>query len=87
VELERVLLGHPCIADAAARGVPDDDFGQRLVAYVQLKPEAAVSAEEIAVWLRGKAARYQMPRDILLVDELPYTPLGKVDRKRVGAKE
>lgn len=87
VELERVLLGHPLIADAAARGVPDDDFGQRLVAYIQLKPEAAVSAEEIADWLRGKAARYQMPRDILLVDELPYTPLGKVDRKRVGAKE
>lgn len=84
VELERVLLQHPFIADAVARGMPDDDFGQRLVAYIQLKPGAVFSAEEIAGWLRGKAARYQMPRDIRMVDELPYTPLGKVDRKRVA---
>ncbi|MHA7964095.1 AMP-binding protein [Paenibacillus sp. CAU 1782] len=87
VELERVLLRHPLIADAVARGVTDDDFGQRLVACVQLQPGAVLSEAEIADWLRGKAARYQMPRDIRLVDELPYTPLGKVDRKRVAERD
>ncbi|WP_337099219.1 AMP-binding protein [Paenibacillus sp. YIM B09110] len=82
-ELEHILLQHPFIEDAAVVGVPDELFGQRLKAVVQVKVGTELDAETLIEWLRPRAARYQMPREIVFVDELDYTPLGKVDRKQL----
>lgn len=82
-ELEHILSQHPLIEDAAVIGIPDEQFGQRLKAVVQLMPGVALTADALFEWLRGRAARYQMPKEIVFVEQLAYTPLGKRDKKNL----
>ena len=76
-DVAAVLARHPHVTAAAAVGVPDPDWGQRLVAFA----EASVPAEALTAWLAAEVARHQRPRAILLLDALPLTPIGKVDRQ------
>ncbi|WP_309122033.1 AMP-binding protein [Paenibacillus sp.] len=85
IEVEQAILEHPQVEDAAVVGVQDEAYGQRLRAFVSMTPQASATKDELSEWLRTRLARYQMPRDIVLVDRLPYTPLGKLDRKRLTA--
>jgi acyl-CoA synthetase (AMP-forming)/AMP-acid ligase II len=85
-ELERVLVTHPDIDEAAVVGAPDPDFGQRLVAFVVPKPGAALTADGLKDWLDDKVARYQRPRSIELRAELPLTPIGKINKKALAAE-
>jgi acyl-CoA synthetase (AMP-forming)/AMP-acid ligase II len=80
-DVERVILEHPAVADAAVVGVADEPYGERLKAFVQPEADVQVTPAELADWLRPRLARFQMPREIVLVDRLPHTPLGKLDRK------
>jgi fatty-acyl-CoA synthase len=80
-EVTQVLLNHRDIEDAAVIGIPDEHFGQRLKAFVLLAPYAKLTKEELSEWLRTKLARYQQPKEIVFVDHLPYTSLGKLDKK------
>lgn len=79
-EVEQILLTHPQIEDAVVVGIADEHFGQRLKAIVQLFPDGTLQEEELLQWLRSRIARYQMPKEIVIVDHLPYTSLGKLDR-------
>jgi len=83
VELARVLVEHPAIEDATVIGIPDEAFGQRLKAFVQLASHAGLTEAQLQQWLRQKVARYQMPKEIVFVEQLPYTELGKPDRKQL----
>ncbi|MFD0958416.1 AMP-binding protein [Paenibacillus chungangensis] len=84
LELERLLHSHPLIEDAAVIGIPDEWFGQRLKAVVQRVPNASLTEEELLAWLRSKAARYQIPKEVVFTDEIAYTSLGKRDKKRTA---
>ncbi|MNP75753.1 Short-chain-fatty-acid--CoA ligase [compost metagenome] len=79
--MEQLLLTHPQIEDAAVIGMQDEQFGQRLKAIVRLTPQAETTEEELLQWLRSRLARFQMPKEIIVVDDLPYTSLGKLDKK------
>lgn len=81
LEVEQVLLTHPGVEDAAVIGIRDEHFGQRLKAFVLLAPYADTTREELFEWLRSRLARFQLPKEIIFVDHLPYTPLGKLDKK------
>lgn len=81
LEVEQVLLTHPGVEDAAVIGIRDEHFGQRLKAFVLLAPYADTTREELFEWLRPRLARFQLPKEIIFVDHLPYTPLGKLDKK------
>ncbi|MGE5703730.1 MAG: AMP-binding protein [Clostridia bacterium] len=81
IELEQILLLHPAIEDAAVIGIRDDLFGQRLKAVIQPAPDARLTKDELLNWLRPRVARYQMPKEIVFVDQIPYTQLGKRDKK------
>ncbi len=84
-EVERALLSHPDVAEAVAFGVPDDEWGQQLVAAVVAWPGRVLVAEDVLGHARRHLARARVPRRVLVVDDLPRTPTGKV--RRVGLAE
>ncbi|MFN8456845.1 MAG: AMP-binding protein [Anaerolineae bacterium] len=81
LELENVLIQHPEVDSVAVVGIPDPEFGQRLKAVVIPKPGARLDQATLLNWLKPRVARYQMPALIDFRDELPYTALGKLDKK------
>jgi fatty-acyl-CoA synthase len=77
-ELEQLLAGHPAVADVAVVGVDDEEFGQRLKAYVVRVPGAKLSEADVKAYVRANLARYKVPRDVEFLDVLPRNPTGKV---------
>jgi len=81
IDLENVLLQHPDIDTTVVFGIPDAEFGQRLKAVVVTNKKVPLSEVALKDWLKPRVARYQMPAIIEFRDQLPYTPLGKPDKK------
>ena len=78
-EVEEFLYTHPDIVDAQVVGVPDEKYGEELVAWVRLRPGAAeLTAAELREFCTGKLAHYKIPRYVRVVDEFPMTVTGKV---------
>jgi acyl-CoA synthetase (AMP-forming)/AMP-acid ligase II len=77
-EVEELLAGHESIEEAAALGVEDEKFGQRLKAFVVLRDGTELSEDEIKDYVRENLARYKVPREVVFVDELPRNATGKV---------
>jgi acyl-CoA synthetase (AMP-forming)/AMP-acid ligase II len=84
-EVEDLLAGIPGVGEVAVIGVPDDEFGQRLRAYVVPEPGASLDADELKAQVRRNLARYKVPRDIVFVDELPRNATGKVLKRNLSA--
>jgi long-chain acyl-CoA synthetase len=80
-EIEEVLKRHPKIEDAAAVGVPDRIKGQAAVAAVALKPGAEADKQELMSFCRDHMPEYRVPKAILLVEEIPRDPAGKLLRR------
>ncbi len=78
-EVERVLLGHPAVADCAVFGIPDVTDGEAVVAAVATR--ADVIASELVALVENSLAGYKRPRDIVFVEEIPRLPSGKVLRR------
>ena len=81
IELEQVLAQHPDLEGVAVVGIPDAEFGQRLKAVVVPNPNATLDQATLLAWLKPRVARYQMPAVVDFRTELPYTALGKIDKK------
>ncbi len=77
-EVENCLVRHDAVLEAAALGVDDADFGQRLRAFVVLHEGAEASEEDLRGWVRDHLARFKVPRDFVFLDELPRNATGKV---------
>ncbi|OXS77501.1 AMP-binding protein [Domibacillus enclensis] len=82
-DIERVLSYHPGIDAAAVIGIRDERFGQRLAAFVQPAPHLSLTTEELLSWLRPQLARFQLPKEIIFVQTMPHTALGKLDKKEL----
>ncbi|MBF8189480.1 AMP-binding protein [Nonomuraea sp. K274] len=82
-EVENFLARHPGVADVAVLGVPDEEYGQRLAAYVVQEEDAALSAEELKRAVKAELAGFKVPRDVEFVTSVPRNPTGKVDRGRL----
>jgi fatty-acyl-CoA synthase len=80
-EVEDLLARHPEVADVAAVGVEDDEWGQRLVAYVVRAPGSALREEDVQVHVRENLARFKVPREVRFLDELPRNATGKVVKR------
>ncbi|MGZ8178171.1 AMP-binding protein [Williamsia sp. SKLECPSW1] len=78
-EIEEFLYGHPDILDAQVVGIPDDRYGEELVACLRLRPGADdITAESLREFCRDGLARYKIPRYVQILDEFPMTVTGKV---------
>jgi malonyl-CoA/methylmalonyl-CoA synthetase len=77
LEIEETLRGHPAIADCAVVGAPDETWGERVVAAVELRADATLTLDELQAWTRPLLATYKIPRELRLV-ALPRNALGKV---------
>ena len=81
--VENALAEHPDVADNAVIGVPDEDYGQRLVAFIVPQPDADVDEESVRKFLTDRVSRFEQPRDIRIVEEIPRNPAGKVVRNEL----
>jgi acyl-CoA synthetase (AMP-forming)/AMP-acid ligase II len=81
VEVENALAKHDAVADVAVIGVPDDKFGEALLAFVVLNDGANLDLEGMVEFCRDKIAGYKIPRQLEVIDELPRNPSGKILKK------
>ncbi|MCH2400974.1 MAG: long-chain-fatty-acid--CoA ligase [Pirellulales bacterium] len=80
VEVEGVLMRHPAVQEAAVVGVPDSHWGETPHAFIVLRQDSAASADELIEFVRGELAHFKAPRSVSLIDSLPKTATGKVQK-------
>ena len=81
VDLENALMGHPSIQEATVVGVPDEKWGERPLASVVVIEGQSVTPDELADYLDGKVAHWQVPERWAFIEEVPKTSVGKFDKK------
>ena len=82
-EIEEFLYTHPKISDVQVIGVPDERFGEEVMAWVMLKPGESAEPEEIREFCRGRIAHFKVPRYVRVTDEFPMTVTGKIQKFRM----
>lgn len=82
VEVEEALRKHPAVVDVAAAGLPDEELGERVGALVVLN--ADVPVDDLIAFTREHLAPWKVPEYVTVVDEIPYTELGKVSRRQIA---
>jgi fatty-acyl-CoA synthase len=83
-EVEDCLARHEAVVEVAAIGVDDDEFGKRLKAFVVLKDDASADEEQLKAHVKDNLARYKVPREIVVLDELPRNATGKVLKRELA---
>ena len=79
-EIEEFLYTHPSVADVQVIGVPDERYGEELMAWIIARPGTSLSEEAVREFCQGKIARYKIPRYVKFVDSFPMTVTGKVQK-------
>ena len=81
VELENEIMAHPTVAEAAVIGVPHPKWSERPLACVVLREGETATKDEILAFLDGRVAKWWLPDDVVFVDEIPKTSVGKFSKK------
>jgi long-chain acyl-CoA synthetase len=84
-DVEDVLMTHPAVAMAAVVGRPDDRLGEEVVAFVALADGETASVDDLIAYVRERISAHKYPRELHIVDAIPLTSVGKLDRKRLRA--
>jgi fatty-acyl-CoA synthase len=79
-EVEEYLYKHEAVADVQVVGLPDERYGEEVCACVILREGASVEPEELREFCKGSIAHYKVPRYVLIVDEMPMTVTGKIQK-------
>ncbi len=82
-EIDEAVLKHPAVLDAAAVGIPDDNYGQEIMVCIVLKPETSCSEEEMRQFCINALGKFRTPKLILFMEDLPRGPSGKVQRLKL----
>jgi long-chain acyl-CoA synthetase len=85
-EVERVLLEDPRVAACVVLGKTDDRLGERVVAAIQLKPDATASADELLAVCAQHLARYKVPEQVVFVTDFPRNAMGKIVKREVAQR-
>jgi fatty-acyl-CoA synthase len=86
-EVEDLLAQHDAVDEVAVVGVPDDEFGQRLKAFVVLHDGASVSEQDLRAHVKSELASYKVPKEIEILDELPRNHAGKVLKRELRERD
>ncbi|QWF83834.1 acyl-CoA synthetase [Amycolatopsis sp. CA-230715] len=84
LEVENVLVEREDVVEAAVLGVPDEEFGQRLKAFVVPTEDASLDEEEVKAYVKENLARYKVPREVVFLEALPRNATGKVLRRKLS---
>jgi acyl-coenzyme A synthetase/AMP-(fatty) acid ligase len=84
-EVESVLHAHPAVAEVAVVGVSDAEWGERVRAFVSLKPGASVDGKELEMYCRARLSGPKVPRDFVFLQALPRNPTGKILKRELRA--
>jgi len=84
LEVEQTLNEHADVVEAAVIGVDDQQFGQRLEAYVVLRDDAAATTDDLKKHVKAHLAGYKVPRRVVVLDDLPRNDTGKVLKRELG---
>ena len=79
-EIENILECQQAVKEAAVIGLPDEDFGEKVVAAIALKDEIRITADELIEYCKGRLAPYKCPKQIFFVSELPRNAMGKIQK-------
>ncbi|MDD2050009.1 AMP-binding protein [Pseudomonas putida] len=82
-ELEEFFFTHPAVADVQVIGIPDDRYGEEIVAWIKFHPGHSASEIELQQWCKSRIAHFKTPRHFRFVDEFPMTVTGKVQKFRM----
>jgi fatty-acyl-CoA synthase len=85
-EIEEFLYGHPAVADVQVVGVPDERYGEEIMAWVIPREGATVDQDELREYCRGKIAHYKIPRYVAGCSEFPMTVTGKIQKHKLRAQ-
>jgi acyl-CoA synthetase (AMP-forming)/AMP-acid ligase II len=85
-EIEEKVLTHPAVAEIAVVGVPDPTWGEVGVAVCVLRPDAALTEQDLLAWLAPKVARYKLPKRVFFWSELPRSGYGKITKRLIHAE-
>ncbi|MFZ7945016.1 acyl-CoA synthetase [Neobacillus sp. 19] len=83
LEIEQLLAAHPAIDEVAVLGLPDEKWGEVVVAFITLKQTYTLQEEELKLYCESKLGRYKIPKQFMHVEELPKTHVGKIDKKKL----
>ena len=83
LEIESVLYNHPDVLEAAVIGVPDPQWGEAVKAVIVLKPTSKAGGRELIEFCKERLASYKVPKSVDIVDSLPHTEVGKVNKVKV----
>ena len=87
IDMENLLMGHPAVRDAAVVGVPHPKWQERPLALVVLKPGQQATQEQLKEHLGSAFAKWQWPDQVLFVEAIPKTSVGKLDKKRIRVEQ
>ncbi|MCZ7567385.1 MAG: AMP-binding protein [Ardenticatenaceae bacterium] len=82
-EVEDAISLHPAVRAVAVVGVSDPYWGERVKAFVELRPGTILSSDELLTYCSGRLARYKHPKEIVFVDNLPRNAMGKIDKQKL----
>jgi acyl-CoA synthetase (AMP-forming)/AMP-acid ligase II len=82
-EVETVLREHPAVADCAVYGLPDKDWGEKVCAAIEIRAGQSALVDEVMSFMKGQIAGYKVPKHIVIVEALPRTASGKIQRGKV----
>jgi long-chain acyl-CoA synthetase len=86
-EIEEVLYEIPAVAEAAVMGIPHDDLGEEIVAVVSFKEGQSATTDEIQAYAKEQVAAYKYPRHVVILDELPKGPTGKLLKREIDLSD
>jgi fatty-acyl-CoA synthase len=82
-EVEEFLLTHPDVVDAQVIGVPSERYGEQVMAWVRIRPDATTTGDDLRAFCKGRIANFKIPTYWRFVDSFPMTVTGKVQKFRM----